>query len=146
MEKDYGNAYSEVLDILKYIPKEDYDKIPRKTIQLLEANRNEKSEFTYNVALPFDKQDISKDAKVILAILYRNCWISEGEKIELSKKEKEHLQNIEKEKREKYNPDDLFTNREQNITRELEENHYLVVQEKWYIKVLSKIKKFLKLK
>ena len=106
--KDYANAYSEVLEVLKYIPKEDYDKIPKKTIKLLESNNNEKSQFSYNIANPFDKQGLSKEAKVILAIIYRNCWIKEEEKKQLRLKEKDNFENEEKLKREKYNPDNLF--------------------------------------
>lgn len=32
---EYANAYSEVLEILKYISKEDYEKIPNSKIELL---------------------------------------------------------------------------------------------------------------
>ena len=145
MEKDYADAYSEVLEVLKYIPEDDYKKIPKKTIQLLETNSNEKSKFAYNIALPFDKQNISKDAKIILAILYKNCWITEEEKKELKEKEEEHRRAVEEAKKEKYNPDKIFENREKSIVQELEENHYIVAQEKkWYNKLFDKIGKVLK--
>lgn len=144
MEKNYADAYSEVLEVLKYIPQEDYKKIPIKTIQLLKSNSNEKSDFTYNSALPFNKQNISKDAKIILAILYRNCWITEEEKKKLEQEEKEHIRTVEEEKRKKYNPDKIFENKEKQIVQELEENCYLVVQEKWYKKIFNKIKNFFK--
>lgn len=144
MKKDYADAYSEVLEVLKYIPKSDYEKIPIATIQLLEANSNEKSEFTYNLALPFDKQNISKDAKIILAILYRNCWIKEEGKAKLKQKEREHIKAIEKEKREKYNPNKIFENREKVIVKQLEQKHYLTVKQKWYNNIFSKIRNFFK--
>lgn len=140
MEKNYADAYSEVLEVLKYIPLEDYKKIPIKTLQLLKSNSNEKSDFIYNSALPFSKQNISKDARIILAILYRNCWITEEEKKKLEQEEKEHIRAIEEEKRKKYNPDKIFENKEKQIVQELEENRYLVVQEKWYNKIFNKIK------
>lgn len=108
--KDYANAYSEVLEVLKYIPKEDYDKIPKKTIKLLESNNNEKSQFAYNIAIPFNKQGLSKEAKVILAIIYRNCWVREEEKKQLRIKEKDNLEHEEKLRKEKYNPENLFEN------------------------------------
>ena len=85
---NYSSAYSEVLEVLKYLPKEDYDKIPSKTIDLLEANCDENSDFVYNIALPFDKQNISKEAKSILALLYRTSWITE--KIVLQKKKRKN--------------------------------------------------------
>ena len=36
----YANAYSEVLEILKYIPVEDYNKIPKTKIELFKINAN----------------------------------------------------------------------------------------------------------
>ena len=144
MNKDYSEAYSEVLEIIKYLPKEDYDKIPPKLIQLLMVNCNANSEFTYNTALPFEKQNLSNDAKLILAIIFRNCWITNEQKDELAKKEKEKIDDIEKEKKEKYNPDKLFEKKEEKIKKELQENHFLEVvkEEKWYKKIFDKIKNF----
>lgn len=72
--KKLENAYNEVIEILKYIPKEDYNKIPRKLILFLEQNRNEKNTFVYNVAIDFKKQNISKEAKVILAFISEKYW------------------------------------------------------------------------
>lgn len=139
MEKSYTNAYCEVLEVLKYIPKEDYDKVPTKMIQLMEANYDQTNQFTYNVAIPFDKQEISEEAKLILAVLYRNCWITEEEKRNLKEKEIKDL----REKQEKYNPDKLFIKETEKIEQELEEHNELVVQEKkWYQKLLNSIHKF----
>ena len=35
MDVPYANAYQEVLEILKYIPKEDYQKIPKEKLNCL---------------------------------------------------------------------------------------------------------------
>lgn len=145
MKNNYEEAYSEVWEVLKYIPKEDYDKIPKKTIKLIHDYRSENTKFEYNVALPFDKQNISKDAKVILGILYRNCWATQEEKIQITKREKQRLVEKENEKREKYHPDNLFKNKEEKISNELQENHYLVVPDKWYKRIITKIKSFFKI-
>ena len=37
VDSKYGIAYSEVLEILKHIPIEDYNKIPRNEIELFET-------------------------------------------------------------------------------------------------------------
>ena len=44
---EYANAYSEVLEILKHISKEDYNKIPKQRIKLFETSANKNYEFTY---------------------------------------------------------------------------------------------------
>lgn len=144
MDNSYAKAYSEVLEVLKYIPKDDYDKIPKKTIQLLKSNYDETSDFVYNIGIPFEKQEISRKAKIILAILYRNCWITEDEKIEIAKKEKENLKSIEEEKRKKYNPNKLFEKEKVTEKVERKENNYLVIKEKWYHKLIQKIKSLFK--
>ena len=38
VENKYAIAYSEVLEILKHIPIEDYNKIPKSKIELFETN------------------------------------------------------------------------------------------------------------
>ena len=47
---EYANAYSEVLEILKNISKEDYEKVPSEKIDLFEknANKNYIGVFEYN--------------------------------------------------------------------------------------------------
>ena len=37
---EYANAYSEVLEIIKYISEEDYNKIPKSKIKCFEKNAN----------------------------------------------------------------------------------------------------------
>lgn len=44
----YAKAYSEVLTILKYIPTEDYYKIPKSKIELFEANSDKNYTFNYD--------------------------------------------------------------------------------------------------
>lgn len=68
-----GKACAEVLDILKYIPREDYDKISSDYINWLYQNAEE-TNFTYNAALPFDKQPISEGAKQILSDINQKYW------------------------------------------------------------------------
>ena len=65
-------AYSEVLEVLKYLPLEEYNKIPKEVIEFLRANYDEKSGFQYNLALPFEEQDLSHEAKRILRVIINN--------------------------------------------------------------------------
>lgn len=37
---EYANAYSEVLEILKYVSEEEYNKIPKELIDVYEKNAN----------------------------------------------------------------------------------------------------------
>lgn len=73
----YANAYSEVLEILKYIPVEDYNKIPKNKIELFKTNANNDYSFKYNPNKTLDEQNVSKTAKAIIAILFRDYWATE---------------------------------------------------------------------
>lgn len=53
---EYANAYSEVLEILKFISKEDYEKIPNSKIELFETNQNKEYIFEYNPNKTLEEQ------------------------------------------------------------------------------------------
>ena len=108
VNKEYANAYSEVLEILNYIPKSDYDKIPPNIIELFTINKNEEYVFNYDVNKTLNEQNVSKKAKIIIAILFRDYWATEYQKERILAKEKYDIEQMEKRKRELYNPDDLF--------------------------------------
>ncbi len=139
MEQEYEDAYNEVLEVLKYIPKEDYEKIPKKIISLFENYRNEKNSFQYNAGVSFDKQGLSQNAKIILSIIYRSCWATEKEKNDIAKREKQRLKYIDIEKRKKYNVNEIFNNKNEKFIKGLQENNYSIVKEKWYHKLIRRI-------
>lgn len=71
---DHSEAYAEVLEILKYIPQQDYDKIPKEVLNKLMGEANEKSTFSYNVGIPMHEQNVSEEAKQILASFKQKFW------------------------------------------------------------------------
>lgn len=103
--EDYNKAYSEVLEVLRYIPLSYYKKIPKHYIDFMEENCDETSSFVYNIALPFEKQSISDTAKNILGMIFRLFILTQDEKNQLNARDKEIEESKEK---EKYNLDNLF--------------------------------------
>lgn len=71
---EYRTAYSEVLEILKHISKEDLNKIPKEMLEMFKANANKNYNFVYNTKKTLDRQHISNTAKTIIAILYEDYW------------------------------------------------------------------------
>ena len=108
---NYEDAYAEVIEVLNYIPMNEYKKIPKKYIEFMEENCSENCSFVYNIALPFDKQNISNTAKNILGMLFRLFIIDQSKKEELNNKEQERKKQEKLEKYIKYNPDNLFRNK-----------------------------------
>lgn len=99
----YANAYGEVLEILKYIPVEDYNKIPKNKIELFEINANNNYIFKYDISKTLDEQNVSKITKGIIAILFRDYWATESQREKIISKQNYARMEIEKKKREKYN-------------------------------------------
>lgn len=85
----YANAYTEVLDILKYISKEDYEKIPKSKIKVFEENCNKSYNFTYDENKTLDEQNVSEITKVIIAILFRDYWATKEQRYIIIKKQQE---------------------------------------------------------
>lgn len=111
VDMEYANAYSEVLEILKYMSKENYNKIPKSMIEVFNKNNNKNYKFKYDINKTLDEQNVSKKAKTIIAILFRDYWATEKQREKILAKEKYDMQKIEKEKYEKYNPEDMFKNK-----------------------------------
>ena len=112
---EYANAYSEVLEILKYISKEDYEKIPNSKIELFETNYNKDYIFKYNPNKTLDEQNVSKTAKAIIAILFRDYWATEIQKEKIISKQNYDRMKLEEERKARYNSNNLFKNNEKRI-------------------------------
>ena len=93
----YANAYTEVLDILKYISKEDYEKIPKSKIKVFEENSNKNYSFIYDENKTLDEQNVSEIAKAIIAILFRDYWATKEQRYVIIKKQQEIKEEKQKE-------------------------------------------------
>ena len=97
----YANAYTEVLDILKYISKEDYEKIPKSKIKVFEENSNKNYSFKYDVDKTLEEQHVSEIAKMIIAILCRDYWTTNEQRYIIIKKQREVREEQERQIRER---------------------------------------------
>ena len=97
----YANAYTEVLDILKYISKEDYEKIPKSKIKVFEENSNKNYSFKYDVDKTLEEQNVSEIAKMIIAILCRDYWTTNEQRYIIIKKQREAREEQERQIRER---------------------------------------------
>lgn len=139
-KEDYTKAYTELLEILKYVSKSSLEKIPKENLEMYELNRDKNYNYEYNNNLEFEEQKMSKLTRILIANIYIQYWASEEERKVLKQRDKEELEKIEIEKRNIYNPDNLFANRRK--IENLEEKNLVIVKKKNIIeKVLEKIKK-----
>ena len=67
--KEYKIAYTQVLEIIKYLPIYYYEKIPKNLIIFLKANRDVNYKFEYNPNLEIKEQRVNNIALEILSII-----------------------------------------------------------------------------
>lgn len=145
---EYANAYSEVLEILKHISQEDYDKISKDKIELFKTNANKDFNFTYDINKTLDEQNVSKKAKTIIAILFRDYWATDAQREKIKAKEQYDRRIKEEENREKYNSDNIFKKHEETENTETitEINQMVPYKESFFKKIFNKLMSFINFK
>lgn len=107
----YAEAISETLDILEHTRKEDVDKISPKFMEYLKNNASPNYISRLDHSKKISDMALKEKTKIILAIIYRKFWCDEEQKLEFDKKIKNNELIYQEELREKYNPDNLFKNK-----------------------------------
>ena len=107
-EIEYKRAFTEVLAILNLISDEYYNKIPKDIILTIEKMRDDSYNYQLEFNKKFNEQKVSEVSKAILSNFYRDYWATDIEKNKIIEEEKTKRIQVENEKREKYNPDDIF--------------------------------------
>ena len=142
MENNLSKAYSEVLEILSYMEQKYIDMIPKKLLDLFNAEKDKNYKININPKIPLTEQKLQRKTLALLAMLNLHYWCeSEEEKQELLKLYAENDKKKEEELREKYNPDNLFKKKETNKSVENENNTAIIEykKENFFKKVLNKI-------
>lgn len=115
MEDNYAKAYKEIVEILKYIPEESVNKIPKEMRDIFEVEQLKTYDFKIDTEKSFEEQELLEETKAILANIFRDYWATDYQKQRIIEKEMQDREEWERQKREKYNLDNIFKNRQQNI-------------------------------
>ncbi len=115
MENTYARAYSEVLEILNFIPMQEYEKISNEEINYLKNNSDKNYKFSFDVSIPFEQQKILPETRSIILVLYSKYFLNEKQNAKLEEFIKNTTLQKENEIREQYNPD-VFKNNENQPT------------------------------
>ena len=147
VDSKYGIAYSEVLEILKHIPIEDYNKIPRNEIELFETYADKDFTFNDDSNKTLEEQNVSNITKGIIILLFRDYWATEIQRNKIVAKQNYDRVKLEEKKKEIYNPDNIFINNHKNSLVDIPENKQekslaKIDEIKWYKKIWSRIKNF----
>ena len=141
VKTNYANAYKEVLIVLDNLIKEDYDKIPKEYIEFLKSNCNNEYEFYYDNSKTFEEQELLDDTKYILFGLFEKFGATEIQKEKIKNFKDNYYRKIEEEKREQYNPDDIF--KKVNTNQEVSENNTETALIEYKKSFFTKLKNFI---
>lgn len=108
MNKINSEIYVDISVIISMMPKEMKSKISNSFINFIENNKSKNYVSNINPKVPLREQYIRKETKEMLGIIYRDYLCNDEERINLIHQEKRELEEIETEKREKYNLDNIF--------------------------------------
>ena len=105
---EYAIAYAEILEILKYIPKSDYNKIPKEKLNLFDIKKDKNYKFNYNPNKTLEENNVSKRTKAIIIILFRDYWSKDTQREKMVEKQNNDRKIIEIGKIKKYNYENIF--------------------------------------
>lgn len=141
-----SKAYKEVYEILKHIPKRELEKVPESLKKFFERNMDKDYEYKLNNIKDLKSQEMQKETKVILSILYRDYWATPEEKEEIIKRDARQIKDREEQLRKMYDMDNIFAKRakEEEIQRELankkQGTDIVKYEENFFKRVLSKVR------
>jgi hypothetical protein len=115
MEDNYSKAYKEIVEILKYVPEESFNKIPKEMRDMFEAEQLKTYNFQIDTEKTFEEQELLEETKAILANIFRDYWATDYQKARIIEKENQDREEWERQKIEKYNPNNIFKNRNTTI-------------------------------
>ena len=143
MENNYHKAYVEVLEVLKYIPKEDFEKVPKDIIETIEKKKDMEYKYDLNKDVAFENQILMKETKAILANFFRDYWATPEQRNAI--KEKERKEEWEEEQNKIKIDYDAVFKRNTKLAPPKQETKIVVVEEKkWYEKFVDWIKNIFK--
>lgn len=148
MENDLFKAYAEVDTILSLMESKYVEKIPLKMREMFKNEKLEGYNPEIDPAIPLDNQNVMRKTIIILAMLNLNYWCeNEEEKQKLIKIYAENDIKREEELREKYNPDNIFKNRQKIEQKETTSTALIEYQEENFLKrIIRKVMSLFKRK
>ncbi|MBQ9659550.1 MAG: hypothetical protein IJV31_12520 [Clostridia bacterium] len=136
-------VYSEVYSFLNILDEDYINKIPQKFREYIDKKRKQNYEIKYDLSIPLYKQNVSKEAISIIALIHLKYWCkNEEEKNNLLKIFSENSKIEELEKAELYSYDKIFKNRKTQINVKNDNDCIQIIPyKKSFIKtIINKIK------
>ena len=136
----YSNVATEILEICNYLDKEIFLQIPKKIIENLNKIKNENHSFKIDKSKSFEGQNMLKETRDIISILFLKYCCTKEEANAIIKENNETLIVEETEKEDKYSTDNIFKRKDQYETKQDIIQLIPTEEEPFYLKIIEKIK------
>ena len=107
---NYTKAYTEVLEIITYLPEDEAERIPADKLKFFMDNRDNNYNFKYDDTIPFEENNIMFETKVIFVSLFKDYFATEKQKEKLEEVLKNNETKRQELLKEKYSYENLFKN------------------------------------
>ena len=104
----YKMALVELEALIERATEEEKSKIPKSFREFITNNKAEEYVFEIDNNKSLLEQNLRKETKILLSLIYRSYFCNEETRIKLEANDSEYLKNLEKEKSKTYNYDKLF--------------------------------------
>ena len=137
----------EVCAVLREIPKSEYNKIPKETLEVFKKYEKYSEDVKIDKDKRLEEQNISKEAKDIIFAFSLNYWLPEEERKQIIEK----MQLNENKMKEKYDIDKIFMTNSKKYcenpdAKSTNKESIIEVKNKWYVNLFNKIKSLFKIR
>lgn len=144
MKQQYKEAFAEIDEIFKLMPIQLLNKIPTNFRNMINSEKS--TDYKVRISEPFEEQELKEETIIILGLIYRDFLCSDEERQKLKARDAEKLKEAEEELRQKYNPDNIFKKKKEDLEPNEIKSIAIIPEEKWYQKIFNKIKGIFKVK
>lgn len=139
--KELSEAAVEFNSILEYTSEDLKNKIPKKFLDFLQSIQSKTYKFEYDKTKKLDEQKLKPKTRGLIALVYQDYICNDAEKEEYIQKSQKIIQQIEENKREKYNPNDIFKDKKIDNDKDTTNTVEIAEYKKSIIKkIINKIK------
>ena len=134
MENELAQSYSEVYEILKYIPISYLNKVPKEVVNIFKTKRDKNYKVKINPNIPLEDQKLHRKTLILLSVLNLDYWCEPDEREEI-------LNIYWKNEKEAY----VVLDEENNLVPNSADTSLVLYQEESFIeKIWNKLKNFFK--
>lgn len=135
-------AYSEIDEFIGLLTIAEQNEIPKKLREFFKEQKDSEYMKNINPNIPIKEQNLLEETLALIAMLNLQYWCKdENEKERLKSVYAENERKYQDELREKYNPDNLFKNKQRVVEEKIEETAMVEYKEDT---IWTKIKRFFK--